>query len=1171
MRSVPARPTVTRMPRRALRAFAIAIPFAIAGCHDSSDAIPATPPTPLSRAIGTYEALPGVRLAIVEIRGKGGSNGNARAGDVLTVRYSATTADGTFLNVAAMDGGTVFVSGPTNDYQRVIAEQSDLRARSVYQGAGEWTYTFAVPIPSTFLAPINDSTALSDGERTGQPLLAGTYTVGIELDASYTTPQGQSFVDAGNAAADFLLGGAAELAPRAVSAADNCNVCHTDLRVHGGRFKDVGLCVLCHTAGAEDSNVGDATPGVTIELKVLIHKLHDAAHLPSVLGVSTDADGNRVYPGQTGAIAPQPLVYADDDGELEDFSEVAFPVWPNLNIAMPRDAGYSTLSGTDPDGTGPLRSARSAEDQIRTGATACAKCHGDPDAGGPLAAPTQGELAFVQTTRRACGSCHDDIDWTRPYVANGQTMPPQLDDAHCIECHANEAANQPDPALKPLSVREAHVHPLLDTAIDPGVNSVITAVTGGTGPGGNFQAGDAPAVTFTLRNDAGADIGLSSLDSCAAVVLGPTSNRQAVMAYPSPNGVSLNPFDFSGRLQASSTSNKGSMSKVVFGSPALAETLVVQFSSGTGFTVTRIDPATGAVNGSLGTGSLPAAASTNPSGSSLSALELSPALGSGTFQITFSSATHFDITGIVGGSGDLPASTSASTRFESTELSFNLSVGATAFAPGNTIHAAAFRGDAANPVLFGIVAGRTAFAAGDRFYYELVPDGPSYTVQVPMDIPLEFLADTGGSPGTNVSLPAAGNLPVYYGRQQLWEAATTATTTMTAGAAAALDRFVDVAAASGFANGDTVVLEPAAGVGLREYVQIAPARSDGVIAAAGETTTRLWFKTPLRYAHDPGVTVTKVTLAFKQEGTAYSLDPANGIVTSIGAFTANRAIVMSYRTAGRFGYRRHSMDALQAVFVPPPNDSAEVGQEQGDWHGLPLLSGTYTADIWLYKNISLGRYGEVQTYRSTSNAGTQDFLFGTALQIEPRAIISASTNCYTCHDDVLFHGGGRRGVDACLTCHAISGAEDKPRWDTPKVSGTSTDTALTPGVAIEFRQMLHKIHRGSDLANAATYTVVGNGGNPSTYEEVEFPAMPGGVKQCIRCHGNDAWKQPADRMHPSASLPVKTWTVVCGACHDSPSAQAHIAVNTSGSGAEACAICHGPGDDQAVEKVHVRR
>jgi hypothetical protein len=282
-------------------------------------------------------------------------------------------------------------------------------------------------------------------------------------------------------------------------------------------------------------------------------------------------------------------------------------------------------------------------------------------------------------------------------------------------------------------------------------------------------------------------------------------------------------------------------------------------------------------------------------------------------------------------------------------------------------------------------------------------------------------------------------------------------------------------------------------------------------------------------------------------------------------------MVMSYRTDARFGYRRHGGDTVQAYYVPPANDGMEIGQEQGEWKGLPYQDGTYTADIWFYKNIDLGLQNEMQTYRSTSNAGTLDFLYGSATTIEPHAIISTSANCYTCHNDVIFHGGGRRGLDACLTCHSMGGNEDKPRWDTPNQGNAAPaiqPTQLSPGVAIQFRNMLHKIHKGKDLAYADTYTVVGNQGNPTTFEEIGFPAMPEGVRQCVRCHGNEAWHQPAPRSHASATVPVRTWTVVCGSCHDSDTAQAHIAAQTSGSGMESCAVCHGPGRNEDVAVVH---
>jgi len=260
--------------------------------------------------------------------------------------------------------------------------------------------------------------------------------------------------------------------------------------------------------------------------------------------------------------------------------------------------------------------------------------------------------------------------------------------------------------------------------------------------------------------------------------------------------------------------------------------------------------------------------------------------------------------------------------------------------------------------------------------------------------------------------------------------------------------------------------------------------------------------------------------------------------------------VMTYRTNSRFGYLRHLGDSLQAYYVPPANDTIHIGQEQGNWRGLSYLPGTYTADVWFARNLDVGLQNELQVYRSTSSAATKDFLYGTAGPIVPAAVISTSENCYTCHNDVLFHGGGRRGLEACLTCHGVGGV---------------TSNLLTPpSVAVEFRQMLHKIHMGSALPGASAtppYPFATGGA---------FPAMPGEAKQCVRCHGNDAWQQPAPRAHPSATVPVRIWGVICGSCHDSVPAKAHIDVNTPG-GVEACDVCHGPSKPLDVVKVHLAR
>ena len=297
-----------------------------------------------------------------------------------------------------------------------------------------------------------------------------------------------------------------------------------------------------------------------------------------------------------------------------------------------------------------------------------------------------------------------------------------------------------------------------------------------------------------------------------------------------------------------------------------------------------------------------------------------------------------------------------------------------------------------------------------------------------------------------------------------------------------------------------------------------------------------------------------------------------GTITSAVAFTNGNALVMSYRTAGRFGYRRHFGDALQASYVPPVNDSAVLGEDWGDWSGKPYVDGTYTASLWLSRNLDLAVAGEVQTYRVTANAADVDFLYGDgAEELEPQDIISSAVNCEACHDDLNFHGGGRASLTACLMCHQ-PGAEDRPQY-------VASGAPPTTGVTIDFRTMLHKIHMGEDLANASTYQVVGFGPAPNnfsvaTYDEVVFPSMPGGVLNCEKCHGagNDSWTEPKPRTHPTDQvLDTRVWRAACNSCHDSDAATAHIDVQISIGGVESCEVCHGPDSEFSVVKSHVVR
>src|SRR5262249_43559281 len=157
---------------------------------------------------------------------------------------------------------------------------------------------------------------------------------------------------------------------------------------------------------------------------VMFHKIHNALHLPSVIGVSTLMNGARTY-----AATPRPYVLVDSQTGARDFSSVSFTAWPNRTIPMPRDFGYNALSAA----------AKAKHEEIRRGVPTCRLCHGDPDGPGPITAPSQGDTIYAEPTRAACGACHDDVLWDRPYDAgNFQIMPLQTDDAICRECHFPE-------------------------------------------------------------------------------------------------------------------------------------------------------------------------------------------------------------------------------------------------------------------------------------------------------------------------------------------------------------------------------------------------------------------------------------------------------------------------------------------------------------------------------------------------------------------------------------------------------------------------------------------------------------------------------------------------------------------------------------------------------------
>ncbi len=121
---------------------------------------------------------------------------------------------------------------------------------------GIYKYTFATKAPSGF-DPMATHTIGAYGSR--------NLTL-FNLGTSYAST---TF--------DFVPNGAPVQVTRDVVKTSGCNNCHDQLSAHGGSRRGVEMCVLCHNPQSVDPDTGN-----TIDLKVMVHKIHMGSSLPSV-------------------------------------------------------------------------------------------------------------------------------------------------------------------------------------------------------------------------------------------------------------------------------------------------------------------------------------------------------------------------------------------------------------------------------------------------------------------------------------------------------------------------------------------------------------------------------------------------------------------------------------------------------------------------------------------------------------------------------------------------------------------------------------------------------------------------------------------------------------------------------------------------------------------------
>jgi OmcA/MtrC family decaheme c-type cytochrome len=277
-----------------------------------------------------------------------------------------------FVAAVLPSNATQYVSYTTRVQTSPITRQSATQAvadtpAGTYQqvSEGEYIYTFTTRAPANY-----DPNA--------------THSIGV-----YSSRNLSEF-DLGTQFSDdvfhFIPAGGTVRNVRSVVKTESCNRCHDPLGEHGGSRQKVELCILCHTPQTVDPDTGN-----TVDMPVMVHKIHMGADLPSVQ-------------------AGRPYRLIGFNQGVFDYSEVRFPA------------------------------------DVRR----CEVCHEQ----GRTAAP-QAANYLTKPSRAACGACHDDVNFATgaghvnlPQVSDNQCATchtPQgelefdasIKGAHTIPTHAN--------------------------------------------------------------------------------------------------------------------------------------------------------------------------------------------------------------------------------------------------------------------------------------------------------------------------------------------------------------------------------------------------------------------------------------------------------------------------------------------------------------------------------------------------------------------------------------------------------------------------------------------------------------------------------------------------------------------------------------------------------------